>query len=106
MHRATVYRLLQRVLAQGEAASQTSGEVTQSSCVVKCELSHRDVPGNSFGLQPWCTTRRARMLWSLSNSVSQLNRVRASLGLSRRLPRAMLLTQVEGAGANTPPSYP
>jgi transposase len=84
MHRATVYRLLKRVRAEGEAAYtdgrhghpiKLSGEgrtflieVCQATPSISSPVLQQDIQ-ECFGL---------------SISVSQLNRVRASLGLSRR----------------------
>jgi len=84
MHRATVYRLLKRVRAEGETA-YTDGrhghpiklrgegrtfliEVCQATPSISSSVLQQDIQ-ERFGL---------------SMSVSQLNRVRASLGLSRR----------------------
>jgi transposase len=84
MHRATVYRLLKRVRAEGETA-YTDGrhghpiklrgegrtfltEVCQATPSISSPVLQQDIQ-ERFGL---------------SISVSQLNRVRASLGLSRR----------------------
>jgi putative transposase len=88
LHRATVYRLLKRVRAEGETA-YTDGrhghpiklrgegrtfliEVCQATPSISSPVLQQDIQ-ERFGL---------------SISVSQLNRVRASLGLSRsRIPQ-------------------
>lgn len=88
MHRATVYRLLQRVRVQGEAAFtdrrrghpiKLRGEV-RTVLIEMCQAT----PSVSSPVVQHALQER----FGLSISVSQLNRVRASLGLSRRsLPR-------------------
>jgi transposase len=88
MHRATVYRLLKRVRSEGEQAltdgrhghpSILRGEVL-TALIEVCHAT------------PWVSSPAVQRLlqerFSLSVSVSQLNRVRASLGLSRKpIPR-------------------
>lgn len=88
MHRATVYRLLQRVRAQGETGYtdgrhghpiKLRGEVR----TFLIELCHATPSVSSPVVQHAIEER-----FGLAISVSQLNRVRASLGLSRRgVPR-------------------
>ena len=97
MHRATVYRLLKRVQAQGEAGYSDGrhghpiklrGEVRTfliESCQTTPSLS-------SPMLQPLIQER-----FGIRLSVSQLNRVRASLGLTYHpLPREKKLHVQEG----------
>ncbi len=88
MHRATVYRLLKRVRAEGETAYRDQrhghpiklrGEV-RTFLIQMCQAT----PSISSPVVQQALQER----FGLSISVSQLNRVRASLGLSRhRLPR-------------------
>jgi transposase len=84
MHRATVYRLLKRVRTEGEAAYtdgrhghpiKLRGEV-RAFLIEMCQAS----PSVSSPVVQHAIQAR----FGLSMSVSQLNRVRASLGLSRR----------------------
>jgi transposase len=86
MHRATVYRLLKRVRAEGETAYRderhghpikVSGEV-QAFLIQVCQAT----PSISSPVVQHAIQER----FGLGISVSQLNRVRASLGLSRKLP--------------------
>ncbi len=84
MHRATVYRLLQRVRTSGETAFSDGrhghavkirGEVRQKLidlCQQTPHISSREVQTQLYER------------FGLRVSVSQLNRVRAALGLSRR----------------------
>lgn len=88
MHRATVYRLLKRVRAEGEMA-YTDGRHGHS---IKVREEVR-----AFLIEMCQTTpsvagpvvqHAIHECFGLAISVSQLNRVRASLGLSRRrIPR-------------------
>jgi transposase len=88
MHRATVYRLLQRVRAQGETGYtdgrhghpiKLRGEV-RTFLIELCQAT----PSVSSPVVQHAIEER----FGLAISVSQLNRVRASLGLSRRgVPR-------------------
>lgn len=88
MHRATVYRLLQRVRAQGETGYtdgrhghpiKLRGEV-RTLLIELCQAT----PSVSSPVVQHAIEER----FGLALSVSQLNRVRASLGLSRRgVPR-------------------
>jgi transposase len=88
MHPATVYRLLKRVRAEGEMAYRDQrhghpiklrGEV-RTFLIQMCQAT----PSISSPLVQQALQER----FGLSISVSQLNRVRASLGLSRRrMPR-------------------
>ncbi len=88
MHRATVYRLLKRVRAEGETAYRDQrhghpiklrGEV-RTFLIQMCQAT----PSISSPVVQQALQER----FGLSISVSQLNRVRASLGLSRRrMPR-------------------
>jgi putative transposase len=88
MHRATVYRLLKRVRAEGEAAYtdgrhghsiKVRGEV-RAFLIKMCQTTPSV---SSLAVQHAIHER-----FGLAISVSQLNRVRASLGLSRRrIPR-------------------
>jgi transposase len=86
MHRATVYRLLKRVQAEGEAAyrderhghpSKVRGEV-RALLIEVCQAT----PSISSPM----VQRAIQARFGLGISVSQLNRVRASLGLSRKVP--------------------
>ena len=83
MHRATVYRLLQRVRAQGETGYtdgrhghpiKLRGEV-RTFLIELCQAT----PSVSSPVVQHAIEER----FGLALSVSQLNRVRASLGLSR-----------------------
>lgn len=88
MHRATVYRLLKRVQSQGEQGLtdgrhghpiKMRGEVL-TFLVETCQAN------------PWISSPKVQGLlqerFSLSMSVSQINRVRANLGLGRKpIPR-------------------
>ena len=88
MHRATVYRLLQRVQAQGETGYtdgrhghpiKLRGEV-RTFLIELCQAT----PSVSSPVVQHAIEER----FGLAISVSQLNRVRADLGLSRRcVPR-------------------
>ena len=87
MHRATVYRLLKRVRAEGETAYtdgrhghpiKLRGE-GRTFLIQVCQAT----PSISSPVLQQAIQER----FGLSISVSQLNRVRASLGLSRRLPQ-------------------
>jgi transposase len=88
MHRATVYRLLKRVQAEGETAYRDErhghpikvrGEV-RAFLIEVCQAT----PSVSSPVVQQAIQERFR----LSISVSQLNRVRTSLGLSHhRMPR-------------------
>ncbi len=86
MHRAAVYRLLKRVRAEGEMAYtdgrhghpiKLRGEV-RTFLIEGCQAT----PSISSPMLQQVIQER----FGLSISVSQLNRVRASLGLSRRIP--------------------
>ena len=86
MHRATVYRLLKRVRAEGETAYRDErhghpikvrGEV-RAFLIEVCQAT----PSISSPVVQHAIQER----FGLCISVSQLNRVRASLGLSRKLP--------------------
>ena len=86
MHRATVYRLLKRVRAEGETAYRDKrhghpikvrGEV-RALLIEVCQAT----PSISSPVVQQAIQER----FGLCISVSQLNRVRASLGLSRKLP--------------------
>ncbi len=88
MHRATVYRLLKRVRAEGETAYtdgrhghsiKVRGEV-RAFLIEMCQTT----PSVASPAVQHAIHER----FGLAISVSQLNRVRASLGLSRRrIPR-------------------
>ena len=88
MHRATVYRLLKRVRTEGEAAYRDDrhghpikmrGEV-RAFLIEICQA----IPSVSSSVVQQAIQER----FCLSISVSQLNRVRTSLGLShQRMPR-------------------
>jgi transposase len=85
MHRATVYRLLKRVRAEGETAytERRHGHPIKLRGEVRTFLieAYQATPSvSSSALQQAIQER-----FSLCISVSQLNRVRASLGLSRRI---------------------
>ena len=98
MHRATVYRLLKRVRAEGEAAYRDErhghpikvrGEV-RAFLIEVCQAT----PSVSSPVVHQAIQERFR----LTISVSQLNRVRASLGLSRKLPpreKKVITTPIE-----------
>ncbi len=86
MHRATVYRLLKRVRAEGETAYRDKrhghpikvrGEV-RAFLIEVCQAT----PSISSPVVQQAIQER----FGLCISVSQLNRVRASLGLSRKWP--------------------
>lgn len=91
MHRTTVYRLLKRVQSEGERGlidgrhghpAKLRGAVL-ARVIEQCQTD----PGVSSP-----TVQRAlQERFALTVSVSQLNRVRASLGLTRKpVPREML----------------
>ncbi len=86
LHRATVYRLLKRVRAEGETAYRDErhghpikvrGEV-RAFLIEVCQAT----PSISSSMVQHAIQER----FGLCISVSQLNRVRASLGLSRKVP--------------------
>ena len=88
MHRATVYRLLKRVRAEGEAAytDQRHGHSIKVRGEVRAFLIEvcQATPSVSSPVVQQAIQERFR----LTISVSQLNRVRTSLGLSHhRMPR-------------------
>jgi putative transposase len=85
MHRTTVYRLLKRVQSEGEQALtdgrhghsvKLRGEVL--AFVVECCQTNP-------ALSSPAVQRALQERFALAVSVSQLNRVRASLGLTRKL---------------------
>jgi transposase len=87
MHRATVYRLLKRVRAEGESAFtdgrhghpiKLRGEV-RTFLIEVCQAT--------LSVSSPVVQQAMQKRFGLSISVSQLNRVRASLGLSRPMPR-------------------
>jgi transposase len=88
MHRTTVYRLLKRVQSEGEQALtdgrhghpvKLRGEVL--AFVVECCQINPTISSPTM-------QRALRERFALAVSVSQLNRVRASLGLTRKpVPR-------------------
>jgi transposase len=95
MHRATVYRLLQRVRSEGEEAFRDGrqGHPIKLRGEVRTFLTERcqTTPSISSPVVKQAIQER----FGLSISVSQLTRVRASLGLSRRsLPREKNLLTV------------
>ncbi len=88
MHRTTVYRLLKRVQSEGESAL-TDGrhghpvKLRGEALVLLREYCQANPCISSFAVQCLLQER-----FGLCMSVSQLNRVRASLGLSRKpVPR-------------------
>ncbi len=88
MHRATVYRLLQRVRAQGETG-YTDG---RHGHPIKLRGEVRTFLIELCQATPWVSSpvvqHAIEERFGLAISVSQLNRVRANLGLSRRcVPR-------------------
>jgi transposase len=88
MHRATIYRLLKRVRAEGEAAytDQRHGHPIKLRGEVRAFLIEmcQTTPSVASPVVHHAIYER----FGLTISVSQLNRVRASLGLSRRrIPR-------------------
>jgi transposase len=88
MHRATVYRLLKRVQSEGERAF-TDGRhghpVKLRGEVLAFVIEHCQA---NPGVSSPTVQRAIQERFGLAPSVSQLNRVRARLGLSRRpLPR-------------------
>ncbi len=88
MHRATVYRLLKRVRAEGEAAyiDQRHGHSIKVRGEVRAFLL--EVCQATPSVSSPAVQHAIHERFGLSMSVSQLNRVRASLGLSRRrMPR-------------------
>ena len=94
LHRATVYRLLKRVRAEGETAYldvrhghpiKLRGEV-RTFLIEVCQAS----PSISSPVLQLAIQER----FGLSISVSQLNRVRASLRLSRRIPQEKKLISI------------
>jgi transposase len=88
MHRATVYRLLKRVRAEGETAytDQRHGHSIKVRGEVRAFLI--EVCQATPSISSPAVQHAIHERYALSISVSQLNRVRASLGLSRRrMPR-------------------
>lgn len=85
MHRTTVYRLLKRVQSEGEKAL-TDGrhghpvKLRGEALALVCEHCQANPCVSSSAVQ-----RLVQERLSLAISVSQLNRVRASLGLTRKL---------------------
>ncbi len=98
MHRATVYRLLKRVRAEGETAYRDErhghpikvrGEV-RAFLIEVCQAT----PSISSPVVQQAIQER----FGLCISVSQLNRIRVSLGLSRKLPpreKKVIITPTE-----------
>ncbi|HLX59562.1 MAG TPA: helix-turn-helix domain-containing protein [Ktedonobacteraceae bacterium] len=86
MHRATVYRLLKRVRAEGERAytDQRHGHPIKVCGEVRTFLIQTCQAAPSVSSPVVQQTIQER--FGLSISISQLNRVRASLGLSRKSP--------------------
>jgi transposase len=88
MHRATVYRLLKRVQSEGEKAfvdGRYGHPVKLRGEVLAFLIEH--CQGNPYISSP-AVQRAIEERFGCVPSVSQLNRVRASLGLSRRpVPR-------------------
>ncbi len=88
MHRATVYRLLKRVRAEGEAAytDQRHGHSIKVRGEVRAFLI--EMCQTTPSVSSPAVQHTIHEHFGLTISVSQLNRVRASLGLSRRrIPR-------------------
>lgn len=84
MHRATVYRLLKRARAEGETAytNQRHGHPIKVRGEVRTFLI--EVCQATPSVSSPAVQRAIQERFGLALSVSQLNRVRASLGLSRR----------------------
>jgi transposase len=84
MHPATVYRLLKRVRAEGETAytDQRHGHPIKVRGEVRTFLI--EVCQATPSVSSPAVQRAIQERFGLALSVSQLNRVRASLGLSRR----------------------
>jgi transposase len=84
MHRATVYRLLKRVRAEGETAytDKRHGHPIKMRGEVRTFLI--EVCQATPSVSSPAVQRAIQERLGLALSVSQLNRVRASLGLSRR----------------------
>lgn len=110
MHRATVYRLLKRVRAEGETAYRDErhghpikvrGEV-RALLIEGCQAT----PSISSPVMQ----RAIQARFGLSISVSQLNRVRVSLGLSRKVSprekkRHQFPDRVNPSGKRGPEAY-
>jgi transposase len=84
MHRATVYRLLKRVQTQGEAGYNDG----RQGHPIKLRGEVRTFLVESCEATPSLSSPKLRLLiqerFGIGLSVSQLNRVRASLGLTYR----------------------
>ncbi|HEX4206457.1 MAG TPA: hypothetical protein VHZ51_20110 [Ktedonobacteraceae bacterium] len=86
MHRSTVYRLLKRVECEGEHAfveRRHGHPVKLCGEVLTCVL---DYCQNHASIASCEVQRLVAERFSLSVSISQLNRVRAAHGLSRKNP--------------------
>jgi transposase len=86
MHRATVYRLLKRVRAEGETAyrDERHGHPIKVRGEVRAFLF--DLCQATPSISSPMVQQAIQERFGLSIRASQLNRVRASLGLSRKLP--------------------
>jgi transposase len=88
MHRTTVYRLLKRVQREGESAladGRHGHPVKLRGEVLTCLIEHCQASPSVSSVVVQCAIFER---FGLSISVSQLNRVRASLELSRKpVPR-------------------
>ncbi len=86
MHRATVYRLLKRVRVEGETAyrDERHGHPIKVRGEVRAFLI--DMCQATPSISSPVVQHAIQARFGLCISVSQLNRVRASLGLSRKLP--------------------
>ena len=84
MHRATVYRLLKRVRAEGEVAytDQRHGHPIKVRGEMRAFLI--EICQTTPSISSPAVQHAIHERFGLAISVSQLNRVRASLGLSRR----------------------
>ncbi len=85
MHRTTVYRLLKRVQSEGEGALSDGRHGHPVKLRGEALALVREHCQTNSCVSSFVVQRLLQERFSLCMSVSQLNRVRASLGLSRKL---------------------
>jgi transposase len=87
MHRTTVYRLLKRVVCEGEqvfAEKRHGHPVKLRGEVLTCVLDYCQNHASAASCEVQCLVAER---FGITVSISQLNRVRASHGLSRKAPQ-------------------
>lgn len=87
MHRTTVYRLLKRVECEGEqvfAEKRHGHPVKLRGEVLTCVLDYCQNHASAASREVQCLVAER---FGITVSISQLNRVRASHGLSRKAPQ-------------------